>query len=141
MGYTFLWPAGQRPYFILPNKRIVTLEVIGDVPYLIPGSETAQPRRRQGRRCFACGAADNALSHQACPGSSTDPVLAGAQAPSGTGEPQGIDEALALDTPEDADALLGEAQRRDLRAEAHSVAHLCTITLRIPIVCTVSVPR
>eukprot|EP00974_Lingulodinium_polyedra_P100052 9691352-Lingulodinium_polyedra.AAC.1 len=46
-------------YFILPNDRVVQLEVVKDVPYLQPGKPFCRPRARRGRRCFACGAKSN----------------------------------------------------------------------------------
>ena len=55
-GYTFVWPAGERPYFILPKSlggKLVCLDVDGDIPYLVPGKHAQQPPK--GKRCFACG--------------------------------------------------------------------------------------
>ena len=36
-GYTFIWLAGKAPCMITPEKVIIPLDVIGDVPYLKDG--------------------------------------------------------------------------------------------------------
>eukprot|EP00959_Pyramimonas_sp_CCMP1952_P114229 2388342-Pyramimonas_sp.AAC.1 len=33
-GFSFVWPAGQRPYLLLPNGHRVDLVVEGKIPYL-----------------------------------------------------------------------------------------------------------
>ena len=33
-GCSFLWIAGRNPYWITPEAKVITLEVIGDIPYL-----------------------------------------------------------------------------------------------------------
>ena len=55
-GYTFLWPAGQPPYFILPDGRLVICEVRGNIPYIVPGAPECQPYRRGvgGRSSSVC---------------------------------------------------------------------------------------
>ena len=55
LGYTFVWPPGQDPYFILPDENVVYLEVIDNIPYLRPGAKKCQPRSPQGGACYACG--------------------------------------------------------------------------------------
>ena len=37
MGYTFVWPTGQKPFFIRPDGMIVQVTVENNIPYLIPG--------------------------------------------------------------------------------------------------------
>ena len=44
MGYKFVWPTGEQPYFVLPSGNVVVLEVIDNIPYLRPGSAGSQPR-------------------------------------------------------------------------------------------------
>ncbi len=34
MGYSFIWLAGQNPYFIKPDGMIVKFEVHHNIPYL-----------------------------------------------------------------------------------------------------------
>eukprot|EP00974_Lingulodinium_polyedra_P084836 8211244-Lingulodinium_polyedra.AAC.1 len=55
-GFSSVWPAGGNPYFVLPDDRVVQLEVIKDTPYLQPGKRFCRPRPRRGKRCFARGA-------------------------------------------------------------------------------------
>ena len=43
-GYDFIWKRGEEPYFITPNGHVVVLEVIGDIPYIVPGSAKHDPR-------------------------------------------------------------------------------------------------
>ena len=43
-GCSFLWIAGRNPYWITPEAKVITLEVIGDIPYLRRNSEFCQPR-------------------------------------------------------------------------------------------------
>ena len=43
-GCSFLWIAGRNPYWITPEAKVITLEVIGDIPYFRRNSEFCQPR-------------------------------------------------------------------------------------------------
>ena len=43
-GCSFLWIAGRNPYWITPEAKVITLEVIGDIPYLRRNSEFCKPR-------------------------------------------------------------------------------------------------
>ena len=43
-GCSFLRIAGRNPYWITPEAKVITLEVIGDIPYLRRNSEFCQPR-------------------------------------------------------------------------------------------------
>ena len=43
-GCSFLWIAGRNPYWITPEAKVITLEVIGDIPYLRRYSEFCKPR-------------------------------------------------------------------------------------------------
>eukprot|EP00974_Lingulodinium_polyedra_P103902 10057210-Lingulodinium_polyedra.AAC.1 len=49
-GYTYVWPRGERPYFVLPNGQVVVLEVCHNIPYLKPGNPLCRPRKRRIRR-------------------------------------------------------------------------------------------
>eukprot|EP00974_Lingulodinium_polyedra_P054864 5276899-Lingulodinium_polyedra.AAC.1 len=49
-GYSFIWPAKENPYFILPDDRVVQFEVVKYIPYLQPGKPFCRPRRRKGQR-------------------------------------------------------------------------------------------
>eukprot|EP00974_Lingulodinium_polyedra_P043502 4177432-Lingulodinium_polyedra.AAC.1 len=44
--YIFVWPKGQRPYFILPSGQVVMLEVCHNILYLQPGNPLCRPRKR-----------------------------------------------------------------------------------------------
>ena len=54
LGYTFIWPKYENPYFITPSGMIVQLEVKDDIPYIVPGSETCKAKQASKRRKFAC---------------------------------------------------------------------------------------
>ena len=54
LGYSFVWPEGSDPYFVLPNGSHLRLEVIDHIPYLRPGSSRCKPQKPLGRSCFAC---------------------------------------------------------------------------------------
>ena len=43
-GCPFVWKAGCNPYFIIPEERIITFEVIRDIPHLRKESDLCQPR-------------------------------------------------------------------------------------------------
>ena len=49
-GFTFVWPSGSPPYFILPDGRRVHLSVDGDIPYLalgrVPAGRVSPETRR-----------------------------------------------------------------------------------------------
>ena len=47
MGYTFVWKAGEEPYFITPGGQVVMMEMIGGIPYIREGSDTCAPREVQ----------------------------------------------------------------------------------------------
>ena len=44
-GYSFHWPAGQNPIFIRPDKQVVKLQVLGDIPYLTNARSTVEVHR------------------------------------------------------------------------------------------------
>ena len=43
-GCSFVWKAGCNPYLITPDEKIITFEVIRDIPYLRRDSDLCQPR-------------------------------------------------------------------------------------------------
>ena len=43
-GYSFVWIAGRNPYWITPEGKIITLEVLRDIPYLRRNSDLCKPR-------------------------------------------------------------------------------------------------
>ena len=43
-GYSFVWISGRKPYWITPEGKIITLEVIRDIPYLRRNSDFCKPR-------------------------------------------------------------------------------------------------
>ncbi|MCP4194465.1 MAG: hypothetical protein GY768_27980, partial [Planctomycetaceae bacterium] len=43
-GYSFIWLRGEAPYFIKPDGNIVEFDVIDNIPYLIPGKASCQPK-------------------------------------------------------------------------------------------------
>ena len=43
MGYTFMWPNGQNPFFIGLNGMIIHLAVEHYSPYLLPGERRCKP--------------------------------------------------------------------------------------------------
>eukprot|EP00972_Heterocapsa_arctica_P037907 5580015-Heterocapsa_arctica.AAC.1 len=62
-GYSFVWPAFNNPYFILPSGFRVELEVIDYIPCLRRGAAISQPTPIRNftakhptsfSACFAC---------------------------------------------------------------------------------------
>ena len=43
-GFSFFWPAGRRPYLLLPNGHRVDLTVEGKIPYLTLSGKEALGR-------------------------------------------------------------------------------------------------
>ena len=43
-GCSCVWKAGCNPYLVTPDGKIITFEVIRDIPYLRRGSDLCQPR-------------------------------------------------------------------------------------------------
>ena len=43
-GCSFVWKAGCNPCLVTPGEKIITFEVIRDIPYLRRGSDLCQPR-------------------------------------------------------------------------------------------------
>ena len=126
-GYTFIWPAGEDPYFVLPSGKIVYLEVVHDVPYLRPGRLHHAPRSPNCKRTFP----GRRVPHDAAPGpasSSHEPVpveepgaLAGETDSSvDPRDPETMGDA------DEADALLAPPAQRSLREAARSVEHQLT---------------
>ena len=54
IGYSFLWPQGGSPYFLLPNGKVCPLATKGYAPYLYPGAAQSKPKESIKTRCFAC---------------------------------------------------------------------------------------
>eukprot|EP00969_Alexandrium_andersonii_P292079 12908962-Alexandrium_andersonii.AAC.1 len=54
-GFSFVWPCGKTPYFILPNGQVVALELARDIPNLCPGTKRRAPRPMGGKNCPVCG--------------------------------------------------------------------------------------
>jgi hypothetical protein len=52
MGYTFVWPTSQDPYFIRPDGMIIRLMVENYIPYLVPNARHCKPRKPSGTRIF-----------------------------------------------------------------------------------------
>jgi len=44
LGYSFIWPKGESPYFLLPNGMVCPLVPTGDVPYLYHGTSHSKPK-------------------------------------------------------------------------------------------------
>ena len=120
LGYSVIWPAGERPYFVLPSGQIVELDVIDDIPYLMPGAAKSLPRKQKGPRCFACGA--KALQ-VAGVGSRSATAVARPAAPADSAAQNDPEEMVSS---EEAEKHLPPNVCRDLRAEASSLAHLLT---------------
>ena len=110
-GCSFLWTAGRNPYWITPEAKVITLEVIGDIPYLRRNSEFCKPRdafasdyivlRVVGMPSVRDGAHDS-----------------------------NVDEASdsIVDPPISDDGVEDESTIRNLRQEAKSLRHLLTQT-------------
>ena len=134
-GYTFIWPKGQAPYFLLPDRRVVKCEVRGNIPYIVPGSPECQPFRQKGKSssfCPACGSCGGRKLTDSAPGpssSSHEPM------PDAWGDDVPVPDPSDPETLPDAevaDRLLTGAVRRSLRAEARSLGHQLTHKPRNP---------
>ena len=44
-GYSFHWPAGQSPIFVRPDRQVVHLTVLGDIPYLTNARSVVEEHR------------------------------------------------------------------------------------------------
>ena len=42
-GYSYMWEAGRNPYLSIPEEKVITCDVIRDIPYLRKNSEFCQP--------------------------------------------------------------------------------------------------
>ena len=128
-GYSFIWSAGESPYFITPQNRVLNMEVIGDIPYIRRGSILCQPRDAEDSDYYV----PHGGSHAAPAASSDEPVESdGVAEEAGEGEVIPIPEPPA---PPEADPPppggeegedIGEEGRRNLRMEAKSLHHLLT---------------
>ena len=114
-GFTFIWPAGERPYFILPSGQIVVLEVKGDIPYLHPGASSCAPRPHMGERSFACGASAKPPANPVA-----ESAPAGAPGEAEVLEPPDPPPPIhdGIENAEEADMVLEEPVRLTLREEA-----------------------
>ena len=54
LGYTFIWPTGQNPYFIRSDGMIVHFTVENYIPYLAPKSNHCKPCKPTGSMPFRC---------------------------------------------------------------------------------------
>ena len=43
-GCSYVWKAGCNPYLITPEEKVITFEIIRDIPYLRRDSDLCQPR-------------------------------------------------------------------------------------------------
>ena len=59
-NYTFVWPAGQSPYFLSPSGMIIACEVIDNIPYIRTGGAECQPKDPTGSITLAAPAAGGA---------------------------------------------------------------------------------
>ena len=148
LGYSFIWPKGEDPYFLLPNGSICPLVTKGDVPYLHPGTPQRQPKASKKTRCVACicqevplplcgectikrpgqlATTDTKSSGKECKDVKTSVASTAAPADVPDLQPVG-DEQVTVDierivTEEEADRFLPEGTRSSLREEAVSLFH------------------
>ena len=121
-GFSFIWPSGSPPYFIIPDGRRVHLSVEGDIPYLAPGTPACKPRRPRDKKCFHCGRSGRKTAAPA-----SDGELATAGDPASDGEPATADdpkEERVADSEDTTVETLTVKQGQELRQEARSVYHL-----------------
>ena len=52
IGYTFIWPTNQSPYFIRLDGMIIHLTIENYIPYLVPNSAHCRPQKPSGTRSF-----------------------------------------------------------------------------------------
>jgi len=59
LGYTFIWPTAQEPYFIRrPDGLINHLTVENYITYLVPNAKHCKPRNPSGTRVFCSPSKD-----------------------------------------------------------------------------------
>ena len=64
LGDSFIWLAGQKPYFVTPGGTIVHLEVKDDIPYIHVGSAECAPQDATGTRRVPCAASIEEVSSE-----------------------------------------------------------------------------
>ena len=52
LGYTFIWPTNQEPYFVRLDGMIIHLAIENYIPYLVPNSAHCKPRKPSCNRMF-----------------------------------------------------------------------------------------
>ena len=116
-GCSFLWIAGRNPYWITPEAKVITLEVIGDIPYLRRNPEFCKPR-------------DATASDYIIPRAVGMPSIKdGAQDPNVEEAADPIVNPPVPEVPYEANDVSGEEDEitiRNLRQEAKSLRHLLT---------------
>ena len=118
LGYSFIWLAGQKPYFVTPGGTIVHLEVKDDIPYIRVGSAECAPQDAAGTRRVPCAASVEE--------SPSDDETSGNVAAGGVDEDEEEEVPDAVgDIPPPPAPPAGDARpaKRDLKAEAESLEH------------------
>jgi hypothetical protein len=64
MGYTFVWPTSQDPYFIRPDGMIIRLMVENYMSYLVPNARHCKPRKPSGTRIFCSTSTSTIMNAQ-----------------------------------------------------------------------------
>ena len=64
MGYTFMWPTAQEPYFIRPDGVVIRLTVEDYIPYLVPNSSHCKLSKPSGTRVFCTHSASVSMRNQ-----------------------------------------------------------------------------
>ena len=128
-GYSFVWSAGDNPYFITPANKVISLDVVSEIPYVRRGSLLCKPRDAVDSDYYVRHGNNNAV-----PATPSD-------APVNTdevGSDGGGDGEAQLPPPPDVDVVPepplhegdgdgeDEPRRRNLRVEAKSTIHLLT---------------
>ena len=147
MGYTFIWPTGQKPFSIRLDGMIAHLAVGNYFPYLIPGSSHCKPKKSTGSLTFCSASPVISREKQ----KSGDPgAVAGAVRPKSTtkvkqcrdkhcvvpsdsdaetemhSEPELVEEEEQPSSGDESFDRMSRAARESLRDEANSLYHLLT---------------
>jgi hypothetical protein len=126
LGYSCIWLAGQKPYFVTPGGTIVHLEVKDDIPYIRVGSAECAPQDAAGTRRVPCAASVEELDSE---DETSGNIAAGgvdAEEEGDLGDAHPDEEFdAAEDTPPPPAPPAGDARpaKRDLKAEAESLEH------------------
>ena len=115
-GCSYVWKAGNNPYMITSDRKVITFGVIRDIPYLIRNSELCQPRE----------ATDEDYEVHALPSVRENAADENVVAEEPNGEVEDEPPPIQVLLEDKDDEVEENNPRRNLREEAISMNHLLT---------------